>query len=77
MPLPFLVLNLLDRNGSSKSTASAYIRISPEEIADDYPVPASYEKVVQESSWQFLLLIPAFISFIQPRLIQASIALYL
>ncbi|GAX75038.1 hypothetical protein CEUSTIGMA_g2482.t1 [Chlamydomonas eustigma] len=36
------------RNGGAKNAASAYIRISPEEIADDYPVPASYEKEEEE-----------------------------
>ncbi len=28
-----------------KAASSAYIRISPEEIADDYPMPVQYEKV--------------------------------
>ena len=37
-----------------KASASAYIRISPEEIADDYPVPAPYEKEEEETDEMLL-----------------------
>lgn len=37
-----------------KPSASAYIRISPEEIADDYPVPAPYDKEEEETDEMLL-----------------------
>lgn len=33
----------------AKNASSAYVRISPEEIADDYPLPKQYEKEEEET----------------------------
>ena len=45
---------LIFARGGAKSSASAYIRISPEEIADDYPFPVSYEKEEEETDEMLL-----------------------
>ena len=52
-PLTPFIPPLIHRGGS-KASASAYIRISPEEIADDYPFPVSYEKEEEETDEMLL-----------------------
>jgi DNA (cytosine-5)-methyltransferase 1 len=36
-------------NSTAGSAANAYVRISEQEIADDYPLPAQYEKEEEEA----------------------------